>query len=119
MVSDGLPCPRIAMVAPTLGILGGQAVQAKVLADHLRAEGYEVLLVPINYAWMAWGWPNRFLARMRDAGTEVYAIGPHAGGGFTTGSDTALEVGQLPEGYNGGIWTNRIQAIAPLVAGNP
>jgi glycerophosphoryl diester phosphodiesterase len=67
---------------------------------------------------MAWGWPNRFLARMREAGTEVYAIGPHAGG-FTTGIDTALEVGQLPEGYNGGIWTNRIQAIAPLVAGNP
>ena len=40
--------PRIAMVAPSLGILGGQAVQAKVLADHLRAEGYEVQLVPIN-----------------------------------------------------------------------
>ena len=36
------------MVAPTLGILGGQAVQTKVLADHLRAEGYEVQLVPIN-----------------------------------------------------------------------
>jgi L-malate glycosyltransferase len=40
--------PKIAMVAPTLGILGGQAVQAKVLADHLRADGYEVRLVPIN-----------------------------------------------------------------------
>jgi glycerophosphoryl diester phosphodiesterase len=78
-----------------------------------------VLLVPINYAWLAWGWPNRFLARMREVGTEVYVIGPHAGGGFTTGIDTALEVGQLPEGYNGGIWTNRIQAIAPLVAGKP
>jgi len=40
--------PRIAMVAPSLGILGGQAVQAKVLADHLRVDGYEVKLVPIN-----------------------------------------------------------------------
>jgi len=40
--------PRIAMVAPSLGILGGQAVQAKVLSDHLRADGYEVQLVPIN-----------------------------------------------------------------------
>ncbi|HKY73018.1 MAG TPA: glycosyltransferase family 4 protein [Nitrospira sp.] len=40
--------PKIAMVAPTLGILGGQAVQAKVLADHLRADGYDVRLVPIN-----------------------------------------------------------------------
>ena len=40
--------PKIAMVAPSLGILGGQAVQAKVLADHLRVDGYEVRLVPIN-----------------------------------------------------------------------
>jgi glycosyltransferase involved in cell wall biosynthesis len=40
--------PKIAMVAPSLGILGGQAVQAKVLADHLRADGYAVELVPIN-----------------------------------------------------------------------
>ena len=40
--------PKIAMVAPSLGILGGQAVQAKVLADHLRKDGYQVELVPIN-----------------------------------------------------------------------
>jgi glycerophosphoryl diester phosphodiesterase len=75
-----------------------------------------VLLVPINYAWALWGWPNRFVARMREAGTEVYVIGPYAGGGFTTGVDTAVDVAQLPEGYDGGIWTNRVQAIAPLVA---
>ena len=76
-----------------------------------------VLLVPINYAWALWGWPNRFLARMQKAGTEVYVVGPYAGGGFTTGIDTAVDVAQLPDGYTGGIWTNRIQAIAPLVAG--
>ncbi|ALA59049.1 glycosyltransferase family 4 protein [Nitrospira moscoviensis] len=40
--------PTIAMVAPTLGILGGQAVQAQVLADHLRGEGYDVRFVPID-----------------------------------------------------------------------
>lgn len=48
MASSRLSRPRIAMVAPSLGVLGGQAVQAKVLADHLRADGYEVELVPIN-----------------------------------------------------------------------
>ena len=77
-----------------------------------------VLLVPSNYAWVLWGWPNRFLARMRDVGTEVYVIGPYAGGDFTTGVDTAVDVAQLPTGYSGGIWTNRIHAIAPLVSGN-
>jgi glycosyltransferase involved in cell wall biosynthesis len=39
---------NIAMVTPSLGILGGQAVQAKVLADHLRSDGYDVKVVPIN-----------------------------------------------------------------------
>lgn len=75
-----------------------------------------VLLVPLNYAWVAWGWPNRFLDRMAAAGSEVYLVGPYTGRAFTTGIDTALDVGQLPVAYNGGIWTNRIQAIAPLVA---
>lgn len=48
MARNRVSRPRIAMVAPSLGVLGGQAVQAKVLADHLRADGYAVELVPIN-----------------------------------------------------------------------
>lgn len=40
--------PNIAMVAPTFGSAGGQAVQAKVLADHLRRDRYTVDVVPIN-----------------------------------------------------------------------
>lgn len=78
---------------------------------------HTMLLVPSNYAWVLWGWPNRLLARMRAADTEVYIIGPYTGHAFTTGIDTAVDVGQLPQGYDGGIWTNRVQAIAPLVAG--
>lgn len=76
-----------------------------------------MLLVPSNVAPLLWGWPNRFLARMRAAGTDVYLVGPYAGGGFTTGIDTAAEVAALPRDYDGGIWTNRIQAVAPLMAG--
>ena len=42
-------CPlKIAMVAPSLGTPSSHAVQAKVLADHLRVEGYQVQVVPIN-----------------------------------------------------------------------
>src|SRR5438876_1104817 len=40
--------PRIAIVAPTLEILGGQGIQAGALADALRADGYAVDFVPIN-----------------------------------------------------------------------
>lgn len=78
-----------------------------------------MLLVPSNYSWLLWGWPNRFLARMRDAGTEVYLAGPYSGSGATAGIDTAVDVGQIPDGYDGGIWTNRVRAIAPLVIAKP
>ena len=74
-----------------------------------------VLLVPLNYAWAVWGWPNRFLARMREAQTEVYVIGPYSGGEFSKGVDTAAEVGALPHDYDGGIWTNRIDAVAHML----
>lgn len=39
---------RIAMVAPSLDILGGQGVQAAALAASLRADGHEVAFIPIN-----------------------------------------------------------------------
>jgi L-malate glycosyltransferase len=40
--------PRIAIVAPTLAILGGQAVQAQAIARALAAAGHEVDFVPVN-----------------------------------------------------------------------
>jgi glycosyltransferase involved in cell wall biosynthesis len=40
--------PRIAIVAASLDILGGQGVQARSLVDSLRADGNHVTFVPIN-----------------------------------------------------------------------
>jgi L-malate glycosyltransferase len=40
--------PRIAMVVASLEILGGHGVQAVTLARHLREEGYDVALLPVN-----------------------------------------------------------------------
>jgi phenylacetate-CoA ligase len=40
--------PRIAIVAPSLDILGGQAVQAHLLCERLRADGWRIDFVPIN-----------------------------------------------------------------------
>jgi glycosyltransferase involved in cell wall biosynthesis len=40
--------PRIAIVAASLDILGGQGVQARSLVDALRADGHPVTFVPIN-----------------------------------------------------------------------
>jgi glycerophosphoryl diester phosphodiesterase len=73
-----------------------------------------VVLVPVNYAHWLWGWPDRFLDRMRRAGTEVFVVGPWAGEEFSRGIDDADELRQLPKSFTGGVWTNRIELIAPL-----
>jgi glycosyltransferase involved in cell wall biosynthesis len=40
--------PRIAIVAASLDILGGQGVQAASLVESLETDGYDVMFVPIN-----------------------------------------------------------------------
>lgn len=53
---------RIAFVAPTLEILGGQGVQAAALAAALRGDGHVVDLIPINPRFPAGlGWLRRVL----------------------------------------------------------
>jgi glycerophosphoryl diester phosphodiesterase len=74
-----------------------------------------LVLVPANYAWILWGWPNRLLARLRAVGSEVFVLGPTTGGDFNSGIDSEAELRLLPAGYSGGIWTNRIEVIAPMV----
>jgi glycerophosphoryl diester phosphodiesterase len=76
-----------------------------------------LLLVPVNVAPWLWGWPDRFLARMEKAGTRVFLLGTWEGEAFSRGIDDATTFGELPRGYTGGIWTNRIDRIAPLVNG--
>ena len=71
-----------------------------------------LMLVPANIAPWLWGWPNRFLDRMRQADSQVFILGNY-GGDFSSGIDTAADVARLPPNFNGGIWTNRIESIAP------
>ena len=73
-----------------------------------------MVLVPINVAPWLWGWPNRFLARMDNANSAVFVLGPYNGGEFSTGIDTPGLFARLPQGYPGGIWTNEIEAIAAI-----
>jgi glycerophosphoryl diester phosphodiesterase len=73
-----------------------------------------ILMVPINFAPWLWGWPNRFMERMRTAGTQVILIGPYApGDAGTSGIDTAEQAAEVPAAFDGYVWTNEIATIAP------
>lgn len=42
------PQKRVAVVAPSLDILGGQGIQAAVLMEALRKDGFNISFVPVN-----------------------------------------------------------------------
>jgi glycerophosphoryl diester phosphodiesterase len=73
---------------------------------------HTLVLVPINVAPWLWGWPDRFLTRMKSAGSRVFVLGPYYGGDFSTGIDTPADLARLPDGYSGGIFTNEIDMIS-------
>lgn len=60
-----------------------------------------------------WGFPNRFQNRMDQADTRVIIVGGD-GSDFSSGFDSLEDVQRLPASYTGGIWTNRIDRIAPI-----
>lgn len=74
-----------------------------------------VVMVPVNYAPWLWGWPNRFLQRMEAVGSRVVVIGDYQGEGFSQGIDDPARLSALPAGFSGGIWTDRIDLIAPAL----
>ena len=75
-----------------------------------------ILLVPANIAPWIWGWPDRLIARMKRVGTAIFVIGNMDGIDGTSGIDTLEQARSLPQGRTLGIWTNRIEALAPSAA---
>ena len=75
-----------------------------------------MVMVPVNFTWLIWGWPNRFIDRMAKAGSRVILIGPYRpGDAGTSGIDTPEQAATIPAGFSGYVWTNEIATIAPLV----
>lgn len=70
------------------------------------------LHIPESYVPYLWGWPHRFLDRMREADTRVVIVA--GSGDFSEGFDDAEAWSRLPEGYSGVVWTNRIDRVAGL-----
>lgn len=74
------------------------------------------VMLPINVAPWVWGWPNLFLERMRNAGSQVILLGPYgAGDQGTAGIDTLDQLAQVPAAFDGYIWTNKIELIGPAL----
>ncbi|MDF2962256.1 MAG: glycerophosphodiester phosphodiesterase [Paenibacillus sp.] len=73
------------------------------------------LHIPEKFAAWLWGWPVKFVNRMENVDTRVIVVA--GDGGWSEGFDTVEDAKRLPTNYTGGIWTNRIDRIAPLYPG--
>ena len=70
------------------------------------------LHIPETIAPWLWGWSDKFLNRMESVDTRVITVA--GDGGWSEGFDQPQDIERLPSNYSGGIWTNRIDKIAPL-----
>ena len=71
------------------------------------------LHIPEKFAPFMWGFPSKFLTRMENVNTRVILVA--GDGGWSEGFDKKQDLKRLPQKYNGGIWTNRIDVIAPII----
>lgn len=71
------------------------------------------LHIPEKIAPQVWGWSEKFLNRMDSVDTRVIVVA--GDGGWSEGFDTPEDLKRLPSNYSGGIWTNRIDNIAPQI----
>ncbi|MGM0752536.1 MAG: glycerophosphodiester phosphodiesterase family protein [Bacillota bacterium] len=69
--------------------------------------------IPEKYASYLWGFPTKFINRMEDVNTRVILVA--GDGDWSEGFDEKSDLEYIPEPYNGGIWTNRIDRIAPII----
>ncbi|WP_316234417.1 glycerophosphodiester phosphodiesterase family protein [Bradyrhizobium sp. SZCCHNR1098] len=78
-----------------------------------------MVLVPVNVAPWLWGWPDRFLERMAQGGSSVFVVGAYHGETFSTGLDSPDDIARLPKNFAGGVMTDEIETVAPLLKRAP
>lgn len=80
-----------------------------------------LVLMPVEYAPLLWGWPRAFEARMNAAGSTVILFGTPGGTGNdgTPGIDTPEQLRKVPKGFGGYVWTDRIDITGPALPAQP
>lgn len=74
-----------------------------------------VIVIPINYQWPMWGWPNRLIARMESVDAMIIVTGPYESGKSNEGLTEPKQLGKIPASFNGYIWVEDIWAIGPAL----
>jgi glycerophosphoryl diester phosphodiesterase len=71
-----------------------------------------VIMVPLNYQWAFWGWPNRLIQRMESVGARVIVLGPW-GDDRPAGLVLPEQLGEIPSSFSGYVWVDDIWNVGP------
>lgn len=116
------PVDRVLALVPELrGLTRASIMSCAVRYAVIGWSGYvpgvcrnAILVLPENRARYLWGWPHLFIARMHSVGTDVFVVGSDSATAF--GIDTAEDFARVTgDNYSGGVWTDHIEVIGPLV----
>jgi glycerophosphoryl diester phosphodiesterase len=72
------------------------------------------LIVPLNYQWAFWGWPNRAIQRMDKVGARVLIVGPY-GEDRPMGLTLPEQLGEIPSSFKGYVWVEDIWTVGPAL----
>jgi glycerophosphoryl diester phosphodiesterase len=72
---------------------------------------HALLLLPASRAKYLWGWPHRFIARMKAVDTDVFVVQQGRGGWITGFDDVGSFADVTADNYSGGVWTDRIEVV--------
>lgn len=75
------------------------------------------IIIPTNYQWLYWGWPNRLIKRMDKVGARVIVVGPQ-GGENGMGLTLPEQLGDVPSSFKGYIWVEDIWTVGPAFRPN-
>ncbi len=107
------------------GAQGFAIADARACAAAYRGSGWygsvpascrrgTMLLSLDDLGFTLWGWPNRFMARMKDAGTQVI-IAESVDGDTITGLTKVEHYGDIASSFNGTIVVDNIGELGPAL----
>lgn len=102
----GLDKPALITCLQRYMLVGWTGFVPKACANRLIG-------VPLDFAPYVWGWPHRFTKRITAANSHVILWGPYDSTGFSSGIDDLETLARVPAGFDGYVWTNRIEMIGP------
>ena len=122
-VNETGPVARMREIFPRAWVFSAESA-ARCLADY-RAQAWSgltpsscqngTMMIPVDDQSRLWGWPDRLLARIKDAGGHVVMVAPGAVDGDPKGLDLPEQLGEIPASFNGYIWTDDLWNLGPAL----